>query len=448
MMIKQYVFYLLIVGLLSIPLRSNGQYDAYGGWLDVKAPASGFFYVTKKGDRYTLVTPEGHGYYAMGINHMSTYNKEAYTHVGDFQNEARVIEKFKNDLNYLSMNNAGGDCPEIIKDKMPFFVTLALTTNAHWLPSSRFDFQDVFSPAFIEKTKEYIIRECKKYKDNQYLIGYYWTDTPRWDVVISRNRHLKDWVSYLRNLDGDAPGKQEYVRFLERKYKTIEAFNQAYGLHFASFEKIKDARFDHIDFHQEYVIADDTEFLGVIADHLYKLASETIKAHDPNHLILGEKYIAGDHPDPVLLAAAKYVDVISIQPGPEKGPGPGPGKEESLFNKSQFDHIHQLTGKPVIVCDHSISFYTKAQPGTLWHQCKNQEQAGAVTSQYILDCANQQYMIGYNHCMYLSAYDPQRGLLKQGLLDENGEMHQPLCSLIKQANEEALKVVKKDLMDR
>jgi len=115
------------------------------------------------------------------------------------------------------MNNAGGDCTEIIKDKMPFFVTLALTTNAHWLPASRFDFQDIFSSAFIEKTKEYIIRECNKYKDNKYLIGYYWTDTPHWDVVISRNRHLKNWVSHLRNLDGNAPGKQEYVGFSGKK---------------------------------------------------------------------------------------------------------------------------------------------------------------------------------------------------------------------------------------
>ena len=150
----------------------------------------------------------------------------------------------------------------MVKDEMPFFVTLSLTDNAHWLPADRFEFTDVFEPDYVHKIKALIKQACQRYQENKFLIGYYWTDTPRWDVLISRRRHLKDWVSYLRSLSPEAAGKQAYIEFLRRKYQTIKAFNQSYGLDFESFQSMLNGRFDHIDFHQPHVVQDDQEFLG------------------------------------------------------------------------------------------------------------------------------------------------------------------------------------------
>lgn len=436
----------LLVLALSLAVSTlEAQTDPYGRWLSIKAHGNGFFKLSEINGRHTFVTPDGHAYHPLGTNHMSAYNNARYSHVSDFQEEDKALKRLLADIRYLNMNSGGGDCPEIIQDNIPFFISISLTNNAHWLPADKFEFQDVFEKQFIEEMKAKIRNACLKYRDNKYLIGYYWTDTPRWDVVISRNRHLKDWVSYLRNLDKDAAGKKAYIDFLEGKYTSVEHFNRTYGLSFKSFEGMLNGRFDHIDFHLPYVIADDTEFLGVIADHLYKLASETTKEYDPNHLILGEKYITGDHPKPVLAAAAKYVDALSIQPGPEKGPGPGPGKEESEFNAKGFANLFQISGKPVLICDHTISFYTKEYPVTLWHQFNSQLQAGESQARYILQAAKTPYIIGYMNCQYLDAYDPRRGLLKQGLLDKNGEMHESFCTLLKEANAKALNWIWNDL---
>lgn len=424
------------------------QLDQYGGWTNIEAPATGHFYITQINGRHTFITPEGHAYFAMGINHLSSSRSERYVHLKDYQTDRQAMERIKEDLAYWNMNNAGGDTPELIQQSMPFFVSISLTNNAHWLPADKFEFTDVFEPGYIEETKALIKRQCERYKENKFLIGYYWTDTPRWDVLISRKRHLRDWVSYLRNLGPEAAGKQAYVAFLEQKYQTIEAFNKAYGLGFESYQSLLNGRFDHIDFHRPLVVQDDQEFLGVIADHLYMLAAETIKVHDPNHLILGEKYLAGDHPESVLKAATKYVDAISIQPGPEKGPGPGPGKEESNFNHQNFEMLHLTTGKPVLICDHSNTFYSKAYPITLWHQHETQQLAGEALTQYIRESVQQNFIIGYVHCQYLDAYDPRRGLMKQGLVSGEGERHEPLSTYIRQANGNALELVKKALLNK
>ncbi|MEM6317372.1 MAG: hypothetical protein AAF960_06860 [Bacteroidota bacterium] len=423
----------------------KAQTDAYGGWTTIKAPTTDFFSLAEINGRHTFVTPDGHAYYPLGTNHMSAYNNAKYRQIAAFQDDDLALKRLKEDITYFNMNAAGGDVPAIVKEHLPFFTTIHLTTNAHWLPASRFEFQDVFDASFIKQLKDNIRQKCLEHRDNRFLIGYYWTDTPRWDVVISRNRHLKDWVSHLRNLDGQAAGKKAYVDFLQQKYRTIEQFNRTYGLNFMDFEAVRNGRFDHIDFHQPYVIADDTEFLGVIAEHLYRITHETIKKYDSNHLILGEKYIAGDHPESVLRAAAKYVDVISIQPGPAKGPGPGYGKEESEFNVEGFNHLYRITDKPIMICDHTVSFYTKKYPVTLWHQFASQQLAGEAQSDYILQAAKTPYILGYMNCQYLDTYDSSRGLLKQGLLDKNGQRHQSYADLIKRANAAALGLVREQL---
>lgn len=441
----QNISIVMLLVLLLLLNETSAQTDRFGGWTEVQGPTTDFFTLTVIKDRHTLMTPNGHPYFPLGINHMSAYNKPMYSEVTEFQHDKRAKRRMLDDIQYLNMNSAGGDCPDIMQDQLPFFVTISLTSNAHWLPASRFEFQDVFDPKFIESLKSKIKQTCLRYKDNPHLIGYYWTDTPRWDVRISRNRHLKDWVSTLRNLDEDAAGKKAYVTFLKHRYGSIEHFNLRYGLDFQSFEALLAGRFDHIDIHQPYLIEDDTDFLGVIAHHLYRVASETIRQYDPNHLILGEKYIAGDHPQPVLKAAAQYVDVISIQPGPQRGPGPGPGEEESQFNQIGFKELFTLTGKPILICDHTVSFYSKENPVTLWHQYASQQLAGESQSKYIMQVAKTPYIIGYMNCQYLDAYDPSRGLLKQGLLAKNGKMHQPYADLIKQANNEALHWIRNEL---
>lgn len=64
---------------------------------------------------------------------------------------------------------------------------------------------------------------------------------------------------------------------------------------------------------------------------------------------------------------------------------------------------------------------------------------------YLTKCVNTPFIVGYLHCQYLNAYDPKRGFLKQGLLDENGILREPLSKILRTVNLNALNIVETEL---
>ncbi len=408
--------------------------DKYGGAIHLNGKKTGFFHIQNLNNRTFLMSPEGHAFFALGLNHISNCEQEIYHHIGAFQKKETRLKKIRDDLSSWQMNNCGNGCPKDLQDQMPFFLTLSLLSNGHYKAVDEFTFDDIFDPNFVLRCKNKIRTTCTQYADNNYLIGYYFTDTPRWDILTSRRRHGDNWVSHLRNQNGRSAGKKKYVDFLRARYQDISLFNAAYGLHFRHFDQLYESRFDHIDIDQRHILADDQAFLGIIAEQLYALISAEIKRYDPNHLLFGDKHIAGDHPEAVLRAAANYVDVISIQPGPTKGPGPGPGVDEQLFDEILFDNVHRISHKPIIICDHQTSFYTEEYPVTLWHQFRSQKESGEAYERYLQACAAKPYVIGYERCQYIDFYDHHRGLLKQGLLNQQGALYPIISDWTAQAN--------------
>ncbi len=53
------------------------QLDRYGGFLDVKGEHTGFFHTEHIHDRWWLVTPDGHGFFGIGLSHPITSMSEA-----------------------------------------------------------------------------------------------------------------------------------------------------------------------------------------------------------------------------------------------------------------------------------------------------------------------------------------------------------------------------------
>ncbi len=57
--------------LLAAATRAQ-QTDPYGGFLDIQGEATGFFHTEWINDRWWLVTPDGHGFFGVGISHPIT----------------------------------------------------------------------------------------------------------------------------------------------------------------------------------------------------------------------------------------------------------------------------------------------------------------------------------------------------------------------------------------
>lgn len=83
-------------------------------------------------------------------------------------------------------------------------------------------------------------------------------------------------------------------------------------------------------------------FVYQIADRYYRLACESIRRYDPHHLILGDRY-AGWYSEPVARAAAKYLDVVSINYAADWNDG--------QVARFYLDSLHRLTGKPILISE-------------------------------------------------------------------------------------------------
>jgi len=154
---------------------------------------------------------------------------------------------------------------------------------------------------------------------------------------------------------------------------------------------------------------------------------EATKKGDPDRLIFGERFLVGDHPKEVLDEAVKWIDVISCQPG---------GKR---FNPKPLDELWERYKKPIMLCDHSISFRSEAFPNTMWNQVESGEKAGRLITAYKLDAIKKPYIIGYHRCQYISRLvSPGNPQLKQGVLKADAEPYDEFAAELAKGNEQVL----------
>jgi hypothetical protein len=233
------------------------------------------------------------------------------------------------------------------------------------------------------------------------LVGYYLADLPLWG-----DRHFMDaeertrgesWLSFFRKLPEDAPGKRAYNGLLAGR-------------------NVADAA------------AHDELFIGEIADQIYRLTREAFRRHDPNHLVLGERFAGNRLFMPVIEKAAKYFPVVAVQAG-------------GAFDKALYAAIHRRTGKPAISVDHVVSFVTPQTPkvrgGRPLH---SEEEAAALYGQYLREAFAEPFMVGYNRCQLVTRIriDSEPPVYKQGLLDPQGKPYATLVHAVRAANQETL----------
>lgn len=427
--------------------------DAYGGWTDIKVKATGWFRLETIAGRPLLVTPEGHGFLALGINHFNTLRGRSEGEQDLFRERyGGDWERFASELRqqYASWGfNTVDHGVEALRNKWPYFASrdLARTSKYYGRPGSGnpWDFPDVFDPAVAARLAGEVETLCREHRDNKNLIAYLWTDTPTWDIHKTRRFRRTDWVSEIRRLPAAAPGRRAYAAFLEQTYRgDIAGFNRAYGLTSESFAQLPALSFEHLDLARYEVERDDQRFLGEIARRYYGIVGGANRRHDPQHLVFGDKYLLGDIPPQVLAAAAPHLDAVAVQPGDGYIPIYTPG---DIYPAAEIAELHRLTGKPIFICDHQISFPTPTHPHAIWpyHQRKNETEAAAATRDFLLAAMAEPTVIGYMRCQYIDRFTAFRGALKQGLVRHDGTPYERLVGATTQAHAEAVKRVRQSV---
>lgn len=185
--------------------------------------------------------------------------------------------------------------------------------------------------------------------------------------------------------------KYAFRDFLRTRYKSLEALNSAWGSRYATWDSDgewprgkgvldESGRSPWLgrDFRQlkdsaPKVREDLNDFVGVLADHYYKIVSGALREALPKHLVIGPVNANG-HPQ-ILEAAGRHCDVVQIG---------------GSLNVEDFRRVHALVRKPMFIWTtymsqkHSALGSRKGWPGLDFATQEERGQAYASFLQKIL----------------------------------------------------------------
>jgi hypothetical protein len=388
-----------------------------------------FFRIGKQVKRDCLIDSQGNPFFSLGVVHAGAYLEG--------KGQALFETKYSGDWMYLTtkivsdfkdwgFNTAGYHSLLTMAEHIPFMQDSYPASIAYWMGHPVYP--DVFDPAYQKEVEEHLENICAPVRHHTNLIGYYWTDTPRWDLSRAQSQCGTDWVSTIRSLPSSAPGKRRYVAYLFETCQDATEFQVYTGSVTPTYEGLSQSDFSSLDLNHPVVIRHDRGFLRLIARQYYRVAFEATRKADPDHLILGDRYLVGDLPFEVVEEALPYVDAISVQP------------YKIVFDRVFFDDLHTQTGKPILICDHAINFPTDAHPKTIWPQCPNEKEAAQAYTAYLWALFECPYIIGYHRCQYIDRVVSGSSLLKQGFLRADETPYDTLIEQVRQTNREILSV--------
>jgi len=433
------------------------DYDKFGGWQGLAFGGTGFFRV-EKADRWWLVTPEGNAFLSLGVNHIhpdllfQEYNREywadqlgyrevPYSHKGFEASPAygKWLAMVEEDLGKWGFNTIGGlsminRCPTGI----PYTMCVRFVDNCHWMKAEDISFPDAFSQDFANKCREIAKKQCAPRRDDPYLVGYFYSDTP---ILTCRGAHAKEGLLYYDNpreevltwpraiaaLPAGAPGKQTYVEFMRGRYHgRIRDFNAVYGTSLKSFRELLSGSLPSSPARHEQAHSDEKAFLKEILEKLYRVLSGALREHDPNHLILGDRYNGNTElPDAAMETMASYCDVLSIQYY-------GHFDEQ----KADLDMAYGKTGKPVVLCDSCFSTPSEEMPNPFGRWVENQKQRAVAYEGYARGIFSQDCVVGWHWCGYVDRWSASQGFRQHsGIKDAFGREYE-VASAMARVNRE------------
>ena len=395
---KRLINFVPLVLLIAVSLSAgvfpdrNG-FDRYGGYLAIKGEATGRFHLQVIEDRHFLVTPDGHGFLSVGVTHtggLSRPDQSKHDHLRqNLDNDwGKANTELVSHFRKWGYNSLGYDSHPSTRKLLPHFASCYPTSKVSSWQGKQIRFPDVFSDGWKQSARNELEQMAKRFPDHPNRIGIYWTDMPAWDLKQAKRVAGKTWVDAIRELPDDAPGKRRYERFLRENGANVS----------------------------------DQDFLVLIAREVYSHIGPLTRKLAPNTLVFGERYSGTAMPWRVIQEALPWIDVLSVQPS------------GSLFSETDFDRAYRETKKPVIICDHQVSFTTPEHSNVMWKTLPDIASVGEAHARYLQDGFSTRYLIGYKRCQYIDRYNGELKILKQGLLQVDGTPYEELAATVLRNN--------------
>ncbi len=349
----------------------NFKVSKYGGYLDTRARATGFFRVEKINGKWWFIDPLGHYFLSVGstgigpggsfarvegreyiytafppeeltksyrrLGRASFYTWNLYRRFGpDFHEKWMDFTARRMDDWGLNTIANWSDAAFGRSQRKPYVATLGgwgFDPNTMGMP-------DVYAPGYAAAVDEAAARQCAPLRNDPYLLGYFVGNEPPWP---GREMELVKVI-----LEGsDTPMKAALIRHLEDG--------------------------DTPERRKAFVYDTYTRFIRII--------NSAIKKHDPNHLNLGLRFGGSPPEDLVKASATAGFDVFSL----------------NIYGYSAYperlSRIDELTGLPIIIGEFHFGTTERGlSPGL--RQTISQEERGVAYRYYVENAFAHPSLIG------------------------------------------------------
>jgi len=344
--------------------RADG---GYGGRGFVNFDATGFFRVERYDLAWWFVTPDGLPFYSMGVCSVqpvgdnapslgyAPYHRNVLAKHGS---EEAWMESARSRLEGWGFNTLGGWSNRGVG--LPWFAIMYF--GSVWQEGTVDDF---FSPEFDRLADETIKNEVKP--DDKSLIGYFFNNEMQWETDWRRGKPL--FYLYM-TFEPDAPGKVAIVEFMKRRYGSVAAMGAVWSPGVAGWEEFASLKeIEPVPGAEDAAREDREDFTLMAARRYFRVATETMRRYDPNHLIAGSRFISWTTPAAVVIAAGEYLDVVSVNHY-ELGPL---GKQTfNNLNASvtpaggdpSFENYYRLARRPLMVTEFGFRSMDSGLPNT------------------------------------------------------------------------------------
>jgi hypothetical protein len=445
--------------------RGKQPRDRFGGVTQAQGfESTGFFHTAKRGERWYLVTPEGNPFFSLGVNAVApeggrTYVQDRewmfsdlpqgeeplgrYYGQGDSRNGNGAVQGVGYnsgrwfDFYAANLERTYGASPEGLQlqrwqqhtldrllgwgfntvgnwsdnglenqERVPYTLPLSIvgdyasiSTGMDWWGRM----PDPFDPRFAMATERAVAIAARDHRDDPWLLGYFADNELAWAGPGNDPKARYALAYGTLRLTTDVPAKRAFLKQLRDKYRNQQGLSKAWGIDIPAWELMEDPGFEPPVPNAEHpeIEADFQYFQKTFADAYFKTVSDSLKWHDPNHLLLGGRY-AVSTPEAVA-SCAQYCDVLSFN-----------------FYTLEPQHGYDFAAlarldKPVLV---SEFHFGSSDRGPFWGgliQVPREEDRGSAYARFLKGALAEPSIVGVHWFQYLD--QPTTGRLLDG---ENG----------------------------
>lgn len=402
------------------------ELSLYGGNLDQKREATGFFHVAKDGDRWWCVDPLGYEYINIAINSVN---------MGKTQSSKKALkEKFGTKENWIKetvelLHAYGFNCAGSWSDKdaiiaynktaekpIPYTVNWSFMSSygkkrgGTYMQPGHTGYPKnaifVFDPEFKNFCDEHA-KQVSEVKDDPNLFGHFSDNEMPFKISA-----IDDFMSLPKDDFG---------------YQAAQQWLNEHGL-------VKDS------ISQE----DREKFMAFVGEQYFSIVSKAIKKYDPNHMYIGSRFYSSEkNHEKFMRGVGNYIDLIST----------------NYYNywtpdSTQMANWTAWTHKPFIVTE----YYTKGEDSGMGNSSgagwivRTQKDRGLFYQNYTLALLESKNCVGWHYFKYMDndpnakGVDPSNIDANKGIVNAKYERWTPMLDEMKQMNNQVYTLI--DYLDK